>query len=462
MFQNLLYAVKRRILDEVAAGFQQHPAFSQKVKTFNKYPIEERVQFGVVMRNSAAAQTRLSADNFMSDLFSHVRVSHQDNYPGLAIEWVREDEGFITQYFTEDVSAQLGDTQRQFKTTYPFLQGPGNTNYADSVGQITVKVNGHRVRPDSADGQTQLVLLHEVPGAGSVVTASYHIRRLTPAGIYVIDFLSAPVSTQTGTQPGTFTVSPFLIVEKEILIAKTTGTEVSEDLNPPTPFQSIESGSETLTQCYNDGTPIQDLINGTNYTIDYTTGIITFLTPLLPNYRIQADYRYVPTGFNSGPFPFIIYQENHTAIPGVIMSIGRRAAAGDQQVIYVSKFKEQQAKIYGGHWQMSFDLSIIAKDSLQMEEMSDHVVNWLWVVRKNDLEFEGLTLNSVEPTGETEEVQIESVNDMYYESTVSVSIQTEWQNFIPYNVLLRLKNIVLIQDLRPAFNGPIVGFERLT
>jgi hypothetical protein len=462
MFQNLLYAVKRRILDEVAAGFQQHPAFSQKVKTFNKYPIEERVQFGVVMRNSSAAQTRLSADNFMSDLFSHVRVSHQDNFPGLAIEWVREDEGFITQYITEDVSAQLGATQRQFLTSQKILQGPGNTNYANSRGQVDVTVNGSATIPGEVDGINKRVLLDVAPGAGSTVTVGYHIRRLAPAGIYVIDFLSAPVSTQTGTQPGTFTISPFLIVEKEILIKKTTGTEVSENLMPPTPFQSIEPGSETLTQCYNDGTPIQDLISGTNYTVNYTTGVVTFLTPLLPNYQIRVDYRYVPTGFNSGPFPFIIYQENHTAIPGVIMSIGRRAAAGDQQVVYVSQFKEQQAKIYGGHWQMSFDLSIIAKDSMQMEEMSDHVVNWLWVVRKNDLEFEGLTLNSVEPTGETEEVQIETVNDMYYESTVSVSIQTEWQNFIPYNVLLRLKNIVLIQDLRPAFNGPIVGFERLT
>ena len=458
MFQNLLYAVKRRILDEVASGFQQHPAFSQKVKTYNKYPVEERVQFGIVMRNSSAAQTRLSADNFMSDLFSHVRVSHQNNYPGLAIEWVREDEGFVTQYITEDVSSQLGATQRQFTTSQQILQGPGNTYYANSVGQARVTVNGHKVLPESLDGKNRVVLLETVPGAGSVVKIGYHVRRIAPPGIYIVDFLSAPVSTETGTQPGAFTITPFLIVEKEVLVSHTTGTEVTESLV----HQNIEVGSETLTQTYRDNRPIQDLVRGTDYTINYVTGVITFLIPLLPNYRILVDYRYMPTGYNSGPFPYIIYQENHEVIPGVILSIGRRAAAGDQQVIYVSQFREQQARIYGGHWQMSFDLSVIAKDSMQMEEMSDHVVNWLWGIRKNPLEFEGITLNSVEPSGETEEVQIETSQDMFYESSVAINVQTEWQNFVPYNVSLKLKNIILIPDLRPAFNGPIIGYERLT
>jgi hypothetical protein len=99
---------------------------------------------------------------------------------------------------------------------------------------------------------------------------------------------------------------------------------------------------------------------------------------------------------------------------------------------------------------------------MQMEQMADHLVSYFWGQRKNDLEFEGITLNSVEPSGESEEVHIDTTGDMYFESTVSINLQSEWQRFVPYLAIIKLKNIILIPDLRPVFTAPELGFERLT
>ena len=107
-------------------------------------------------------------------------------------------------------------------------------------------------------------------------------------------------------------------------------------------------------------------------------------------------------------------------------------------------------------------MGVIAKDPMQMEQMTDRLVEYLWGVRKNDLENEGLTLNSVEPSGETEEVHIDATGDLYYESSVSISIMSEWQLFKPYTPYLKINNIVVIPSLNPVFKGPIVGYERLT
>jgi hypothetical protein len=78
-----------------------------------------------------------------------------------------------------------------------------------------------------------------------------------------------------------------------------------------------------------------------------------------------------------------------------------------------------------------------------MEEMTDHVVNTLWGEKKNILEREGITLNSVEPTGESEESFIDTTGDLYYESSVDISVMTEWQQFLPYFFKIRRINIDL-------------------
>jgi hypothetical protein len=179
---------------------------------------------------------------------------------------------------------------------------------------------------------------------------------------------------------------------------------------------------------------------------------------------MKADY-YTALSSQVGPYTFKPYQEVHTAIPGVVICMARRAVLGDLQIVNVTNSREPQARIFGGHWNMSLSLGVISKDSIQMEEMVDQLVNWLWAVRKNRLEFEGITLNRVEPTGETEESFIESTGDLYFESTVDIDVMSEWQKFIPYPYALRLFEVhtfALEPDMRTVIRVPIVGYEKVS
>lgn len=449
MYNNLHNALKKRILDETEGAYRTHPAFSKKVRIYNKFPYEERIQYGVVLRNTAASQIRMSADNFLSDLFSLVKLTGEAEYPQTSIEWVRENQGNITELYTEDVSSQFDSTIRVFNTTYPILKGPGNPQYAENPGQITVKINGEETFAQYVYGKKSEVWLHRAPAASDIVTIQYYRRLIEDPGIFFIDFIAN----------NQFTVSPYYIIENEVVINKITGTETSVSLNN----QNIKDESENLIVGYSEERGrLYSLVRNDDYTINYTTGDINFLVPLEKNYTLYADYLYVPSSYNTGPYTFKNYQEIHSAIPGVVISIGRRAQEGDQQIIIVSQFREQQARIFGGHWDMSLDMAVIAKDPLQMEEMSDRLVEYLWGERKNILENEGITLNSVEPSGESEEVHIDITGDLYYESSVSINVMTEWQLFDPYLPVFRIKDIIVQPGIHPVLKGPVGGYERLT
>jgi len=112
---------------------------------------------------------------------------------------------------------------------------------------------------------------------------------------------------------------------------------------------------------------------------------------------------------------------------------------------------------------MFMTLAVISKDNRQVEEMVDQIINWLWCVKKNQLEFEGITLTRVEPTGESEESFNDTATEFYYESTIDISVMTEWQRFIPY--LSRIEHFsineqVYMPDTRPVIKYPAAGYER--
>ena len=471
MYQNLLYAVKRRILDEVERAFDRHPAFTDKVKVYNKFPYEERVQYGAVLRNTSSSQIRLSPDNFISDLTSHCRLARQTDYPGTSIEWIRENSWGITGYMKEeDVSSQLSSTQRMFFTQYPMLQGPANTSYVvNPIGQVQVTVDGVSVFPEYVNGEKRVVMLRQAPADGVEVKVSYFYRTLSDPAIWVIDFV----------EDNQFIVAPIYTVDNKLLVEKSNGTETTVNLGNT----NVDSGSVRIYMKFKGGLPTY-LVNGTDYSVDLSTGIITLLSPLSKNTNLYGSYRWQPTNYNNGPYTFEPYQENHVAIPGVVLCISRRAQKNDRMVIIVSQEREQQAKIYGGHWDMSMELAVISKDPIQCEEMTDHLVSQLWGERKNVLEFEGITFNTVEASGESEESFVESTGDVYYIHNISISLMSEWQSFVPY--LFKIEQIIpdlqvlpttiiynvdsrnnlTIDNLAPAdwtvVKYPVVGYEKLT
>lgn len=453
MYQNLLFGVKRRILTEVEGAFHNHPVFSPKVEVKNKFPYNERVQYGVILRNTAASQIRMSADNYMADITSHVRLIRVKTYPGTSIEWVKEDEPYITNRYEEDISLRVDPTQRLYTTTYPILNGPGNTNYADSPMQIKVIKNGVEISAESVDGEKREVMLSQAPLLGDTLKIQYYRRVLADPGIYEVSFLS----------DDQFEVRAMYEIDGEVVVEKTTGTETSITLQR---FPLSERSEQIFLDFENRTTddPIIPLEKDVDYSINYATGVVTFLLPVPINYILKASY-YTALTDPWGPFQFKPYHEVHNAVPGVVICMGRRAVLGDLQAINVSRLREPQARIFGGHWNMAMSLGVIAKDSIQMEEMVDQIVNWLWAVRKNQMEYEGITLNRVEPTGESEETFIESTGDLYFESSVDIDLMSEWQKFIPYPYALRLFNITLFEmepDTRTVIKLPTVGYETVS
>jgi len=453
MYQNLLFGVKRRILSEVEGAFLNHPQFSEKVEVKNKFPYEERIQYGVVLRNTSASAIRMSADNYMADIQSHVRLAKEKTSVNTSIEWAKENEGSVTNWYVDDLTIQVDPTQRLFNTTYQMVSGPGNTDYADNPGQVIVKINNQEVIPDSLDGKNKKFILTRAPMSGDTVTISYYRRVLAEPGIYQAIF-----NSETD-----FSIFPTYQIIDETLVTLTTGLETSVTLQRA----PIGPDSEDIFLNFRNQQPKDIPIRlepGVNYSIDNTTGVVTFLYPLPADYKLTANY-HTEVQPATGPFTFKPYQEVHNAIPGVVICMGRRAVKDDKQLVFVSQSQEPQAKVYGGHWDMSLSLGVISKDPIQMEEMTDQLVNWLWGVRKNSLEFEGITLNRVEPTGETEEAFIESTGDLYYESTVDISVMSEWQKFVPYIYAIRAFDIRL-KMFEPYTNTvikvPTIGYERVS
>lgn len=408
MYQSLMFAVKQRMLDEVEAAFADHPAFSEKVKVYHKFPYDERVQYGVVLRSTSSTQMRMSADNYLAEDISMVRLARQTTHPAVAIEWARENVNALTDESVEDVSGQLGPTQRMFRTLTPILAGPNNLDFADSVGQVRLTVDGIPQLPEFVDGAKGVVVMRRAPAAGSKVVVTYNSRTITRPGMYVFTFV----------EDNQFIVAPIYIEKGEEVISSTTGTEITVSLDN----QKVDPGSDVLYLLMQNGDVPQKLVRGTDYSIVYATGVITFLLPLPTGQRLFANYRWQPENYYNGPFTFKTYQENHDVVPGAVVAIGRRAKKGDQQAVIITANREPQARIYGGHWTMALDFAVVAKDPIQMGEMADQLVNWLWSVRKNHLEYEGLTLNSVEPTGESEETFMESTGDVYYTTSDRKSV----------------------------------------
>ena len=469
MYNRLFFAIKQRIIGEIIDTFTKHPAFTDKIKVYHKFPYGERIQYGVVLRNTGSGMIRMSADNYLGELKSHVALARAENFPGYSIEWVREDARYVTSYQEdEDVSSQLGPTQRLFQVSKPpIVSGLGNTDLADNIGQVLVTINGRETPAEFVDGKNGLVLIPHAPNLGDAVKVSYYYKSISPAGRYYVVF----------TEDNQFEVDQLLCVEGETEIENTLGTETSLIL----PHSNIADGSDRLYLLSRNGSQPIILTKGTDYTLDILTSTVTFLTPLLKNLKLLADYRY--KGITTGPYTFAPYEEIDKAINGVVISIGRRAKKGDKQVVLLSNFREPMAQVYGGHWDMTLSLGVISKDSIQSGEMSDFLAEDFWGNKKNILEFEGITMTSITPSGETEEVFDSVSNDMYYETNVDINLMTEWQKFVPYLYKIKdlgidlrgypkmsdfyvtknltLEPITIISDQREVIKYPIVGYERV-
>lgn len=240
------------------------------------------------------------------------------------------------------------------------------------------------------------------------------------SGVYILECVTVP--TDPGEQ-GTYLIHPKLTVTNETLLISSTGIEQEAQLlNVPI--------AGTLRLWENNRVL---LVEGRDYSVD-EKGLVTFLGRLLRGSTVVADYRYVtPT---LGPFNWSWNSADYEHLPGVVLAFGKRGRAGDKVAVVISDDRVDVARAFGGKFELSFDLDVIARDPIQMEEMADFAVMSLWGVKRNTLSHEGIEIVDVSVGGESEESYDETGDLYYYMASLSLQVQADWEVHVPLPLVI--------------------------
>jgi hypothetical protein len=133
--------------------------------------------------------------------------------------------------------------------------------------------------------------------------------------------------------------------------------------------------------------------------------------------------------------PFNIPSDFHyvnNALPGIILAFSNQITVGDKVVVIVYSQREPAASMASGHYTMSFDIDVVARDPQQLANLTDHLIEDIWGNRRLMLMDEGLTIEEMDATGESEEPYDENTGDLYYHHGISLQVMTEWKKFTPF------------------------------
>lgn len=340
MFYRLTESLKRQFIMDLRRYWAQHPAYPDLVDNIQgKYSFSERPQYGIIVKTGSASQVQLSADNFIGHVESYVLLADVPNYPGLSVEWIKEDS-------------------------------------------ISIQNNGGTFP--------------------------------SPSGAYFIEI----------TGDGEFHIDPYLDVHGEVplKLSETNFTFMN------TPYE----GSLNLME-YPSGVLLKE---GVDYTFQSPTEIV-LSAPLPSKIRLSADYRY--QGQSTGPWAFRPNTALTKPIPGCVLAFGRRSQVNDRMVVIVQRSREIAYLEYGGRWDISLDLDIIARDVFSQQEISDQTLVYLWGVLRSHLSTQGIEITDVSFGGESEEVYDDNADDYFYNGSISIQVQADW--FIHVPVIQRLKSV---------------------
>jgi hypothetical protein len=418
-------------MDIINDTIQRHPVYRGKdVRIRHKMASDkERPQTGATLQGASASRIKMSPDDYLTDLCSHTILATDGKSEGVSIEWSWEDTANITRKVqNEDVTGSL-DVSRRVVTVgnTPIVSGFGNTKKATNFAQVVVRVDGSKVLAAGLEANTGRIILQDEVPPSSQVTVSYFYKDMDLPGYYYIEMV----------EKDQFNITPMHTVKDEVVIVKTTGSETSANLDNGDVLDSVFI-LYTKKTVYSEKLY---LVPGEDFTVD-ASGEITFLTPLKEDTTLFCTYRY--QGADRGPFTITNeYEGVSDAIKGAILAFGSRPTKGDKQIVILTDERETVASVYGGHYEMSFDISVYARDPQSAQELADHIVSDVWANKKEGLKFEGLVIEEFEPSGESEESYDDTTGTIYFQQSLSLSMMTEWKSFKPHMVHLEDFNIAL-------------------
>jgi len=260
-------------------------------------------------------------------------------------------------------------------------------------------------------------------------------------GIYLIDLETDE----------TFIVTPYYAVEHEILfpyIDRGDGDKVKAKLK----HKPVEAESEFLM--LDDHLPLE---KGTDYDIDYDSGIVTFTGPILDARLLAAEYRWI--GQTGGPFAVARQVYNLDALPGVILNFGRKVSAGSQQAVVVRKRPEYIADFWTGRWTVSINLDIYTQDPIEQDELTEEIAMVFWYWNTERWADQGMSLvGPPEITGGAEEPEDEIAGEILFRNSVSLTVIVDWEAFVPS--LRRLRAINTVGYTVSPFDPPITALKK--
>lgn len=201
---------------------------------------------------------------------------------------------------------------------------------------------------------------------------------------------------------------------------------------------------------------------GTDYTVESDGVTVTFLEPVPAQVTVSADYRY--GGLMEGPWEVKPFRAYNHIIPGCILAFGDQMQKGDRWVVVVTETREDAYDEYGGKWEHQVDLDIIARDVDSQMDLADKTAMFLMMTLRPQVIDQGIDIVDVSMAGESEEVYDENADDYFFNSAISMTVQTDWAAFVP--LVGRIRAIeeslrMLPSDLAPSpFRDPFfsVGF----
>lgn len=265
IYYQLTNAVKRRLIRELQGAFRTHPVY-EKITITNKYQLDEKTKYGIIVKNSNAEQSKLSADNFLGTVNSRVALV---NISGSAIEWVREDSANLVQHSIDDVSEQADGDNRLFELANQQLVGVGK--FTKEIIEITpydfdsvaAYVDSVKVSVDEINPSEGLVKLTEAPPSGALVKIAYYWLNLAPVGVYGVEIDS----------PSTFVVDPILFrAPFSLNLANLKQAKLTFSA-------ALGAGIFTDIQLLVDG----NLVNPADFSVDAATRTLTFKKKLSGN-----------------------------------------------------------------------------------------------------------------------------------------------------------------------------------
>ena len=184
MFYFLSEAVKRRLIQELRNFWASHPMYEDIVDNIQgKYSFRERPQYGIIVNTSGASHVQISPDNFMGHISSYCALAKVDNYPGLSLEWIREDTLQVKQnngrfpsppgvYYLEVTEYDKSTNTGQFYVDRLLDKNDDQPTFANNVGQLMHKpLQG-------------TVVVYEMPSG----------RMLTEGGAYSINYETGEIT----------------------------------------------------------------------------------------------------------------------------------------------------------------------------------------------------------------------------------------------------------------------------